>query len=186
MTGNRAGLAGPLLVAAILLFAATAPGWAAKCTAEHAHYVQAGGGEFTAGFARAGKYGTAASDLFFVVRSKSHAYWFRFNVANGYGGISIEPISNPASSRPEEGPLPLLPEGDDRPPIAFIPYTAGLRALDNPPQAGEAPPPVIVLPDLGSVLWYDAAALGSKKERELMSRSAFRLAGCDRKARLRD
>lgn len=149
---------------------------AASCVAEHARYAQVGRSDFTAALRPAGVESTAESDLLFVVQSKSHAYRFRFRQANGYGGISLEPMVNSAIKSGEDNGLPDLPD------IRFIPYRADLTEIADAPRSGGRPPPRIVLPDLGARLWYDAAALGGPKERESMSRSAFVLIGCDRKA----
>jgi len=160
-----------------------APLHAAGCPAERARYIQPDSRDFTAAFVRAGRHGTVASNLFFVVRSRQGSLWFRFNSANGYGRISLEAITDPATSDPQDGPQPLNtssnPTEDDDTvrDSTFIPYRADLTEIMMPPQAGEDAPPVIVLPDLGARLWYDTS--GSTKRLQ-MSRTAFRLSGCDR------
>lgn len=154
---------------------------AAGCPAERARYRQADGHGFTAAFIAAGSYGTAASNLFFVVRSRGGSHWFRFQVANGYGGIFLEAITDPATSNPDDGPQPLDTSSGRGPDErtargnAFILYRANLTEIENPPQAGDNAPPVIVLPDLGARLWYDTSASASRLS---MSRAAFRLTGC--------
>ncbi len=143
---------------------------AVSCPAEHARYVQAGRTGATAALVGAGRDGTAASDLLLIVKPKSRAYRFRFQQANGYGGISLEPIY------PAGQPLEM-------PGIRFIPYRADLTEIADAPRSGGRPPRVIVLPDFGATLWYDAAVLGGPNERDSMPRSAFVLSGCDRKLR---
>jgi hypothetical protein len=161
----------------LLLLAGVSPA-AAACTAERARYEQAGGG-FTAALLPAGPYGTAASNLFFKVEGKGRRLWFRFQASNGYGGIYLEPISDPGMADKETGPEPLAMGADEVPqPIAFIPYRADLMEIVNPPQAGEKPPPVIVLPHLGVLLWYGFGGSDGLTQRVAMARSAFRLAGC--------
>lgn len=169
-------------LAAVLFLQFPTVAMAASCFAEHARYVQAGRTGVTATLVLAGSDSTAASDLLFIVRPKSHAYWFRFQQANGYGGISLEPVRNPAGAKAGErrGSHPVdLPL--DMPEIRFIPYRADMTEIADAPRSGSRPPRLIVLPDLGAALWYDASALGGPKERESMSRSAFVLSGCDRK-----
>lgn len=159
-----------------------APLHAAGCPAERARYTQSDTRDFTAAFVRAGRHGTAASNLFFVVHSSRGSHWFRFNSANGYGRISLEAIPDPAGSNPQDGPQPIdassdsAEDGDAARDSTFIPYRANLTEIMNPPQAGGNAPPVIVLPDLGARLWYDTS--GSTR-RLHMSRTAFRLSGCD-------
>ncbi|HWM83940.1 MAG TPA: hypothetical protein VNQ56_17920 [Pseudolabrys sp.] len=164
------------------------PTHAAGCPAEHAHYRQAGSHGFTAAFVAAGNHGTAASNLFFVVRSRNGNHWFRFQVANGYGGISLEAITDPAISNPDDGPQPLDtapgrgPDEKEGRNNAFIPYRANLTEIQNPPQAGDNAPPIIVLPDLGARLWYDT---GTSADRLFMSRAAFRLTACTKRTKAR-
>lgn len=161
MQKHRAALAGLLI-----LFPMGAD--AASCPAEQARYAQAGRTGVTATLARAMHDGTAASDLLFVVALKSHAYRFRFQQSNGYGGISLEVLREPARTEVQE----------DEPEIRFIPYRADFTEMADAPRSGKPAPHLIVLPDLGATLWYDAAALGGPAERVALSRSAFVLAGC--------
>lgn len=160
-------------LAGLLVLLLTAGSAAADCRAEHVLYSQAGRTGVTARLVRAGHDGTAASDLHLIVATKSHAYRFRFQQSNGYGGITLEPVLN--SGAPTDRP----PDVSD---IRFIPYRADWTEISDAPQAGGRPPSVIVLPDLGATLWYDAAALGGPQQRQTMSRSAFLLSGCERKA----
>jgi hypothetical protein len=161
MQKYRAALAGWLL---LLPMGADA----AACPTERTRYVQAGRTGVTAALAPAGRDGTAASDLVFTVTLKSHPYRFHFQQSNGYGGISLEPIRQPAGAKAQE----------EMPEIRFIPYRADFTEMDDAPHSNKPAPHLIVLPDLGATLWYDAAALGGPRERETMSRSAFVLAGC--------
>lgn len=178
-------------LAGLLILPLPAAAAAASCTAEQAHYVQAGRTGFTAMLVRAGAESTAASDLLFVVKSKSHAYRFRFQQANGYGGISLEPVLYLTEAKTGDGTTMARmaaqgrPQGDqllDMPEIRFIPYRADLTEIADAPQSGGRPPQLIVLPDLGAALWYDSSALGGPKARTAMPRSAFVLAGCGRRA----
>jgi hypothetical protein len=166
-------------VLGLLLLAEASPARGAACTAERARYVQAGGG-FTAALVYAGSYGTAASNLFFKVEGKGRQLWFRFQTSNGYGGIYLEPISDPDTANKESGPASLATgeESGDAQAIAFIPYRSNLIEIADPPQAGDAPPPVIVLPGLGVLLWYGFDAADGVAQRVAMSRSAFQLARC--------
>ena len=163
-------------VAALLFLQAPAAAMAGSCSAKNARYVQAGSSGVTATLVPAGSDGTAASDLLFIVKLKAHAYRFRFQQSNGYGGISIEPIRQLKQDR-EGQPVEL---SSDMPDIRFIPYRADLTEMADAPRSDGQAPQFIVLPELGSVLWYDASALGGPKQREAMSRSAFALSGCDR------
>lgn len=141
---------------------------AASCLAERARYVQAGRTGVTARLAPAGDDGTAASDLVFVVALKAHAYRFRFQQANGYGGISLDPLPGPTKTQAQE----------EVPDIRFLPFRTDFTEIADAPRASKPAPHLIVLPDLGATLWYDAAALGGPAERQMLSRSAFVLAGC--------
>jgi hypothetical protein len=151
---------------------------AAACTVENARYVQVGTPGATASFGFAGGESTAASDLVFLVQPASHAYRFRFQQSNGYGGISLEPARH--SSEADDRRVDRSEATSDLPAIRFIPYRADLTEIADAPRSGAVPPSLIVLPDLGEALWYDAYALGGPAEREVMSRSAFVLSGCDR------
>lgn len=168
------------ILALAVFLPSVSPLFAGECPAERARYTQVGSRVFTAAFVAAGSYGTAASNLLFVVRSRHESHWFRFQAANGYGGIYLEAITDPATANPEEGPRPRGASGDTQLDggvrgNAFIRYRANLSEIKNPMQAGESAPPVIVLPDLGATLWYDTSVLADRLN---MSRAAFRLSGC--------
>ena len=156
---------------------------APACTSRDAHYAQPGRDGFRAQFAPAGRFGGVGSDLFFVVRSRTQAFWFRFTVANGYGGVGLEPIEDPAKAD-EDGPRPLR-AGENEPAhgLSFLAYRADMRVLHNPPMAATPAPRVLVLPSLPLALWYEPKTVGGAEGRVGMSLSGFVLAGCGAKRR---
>jgi hypothetical protein len=157
----------------------TAPVHAAPpCAAREAHYAQPGRDGFRAQFMPAGRFGGVGSDLFFVVRSRTQAYWFRFTVAHGYGGVGLEAIENPENAD-EDGPRPIPGDEDDfARGLPFLAYRADMSVLDNPPMAATRAPRVLILPTLPLALWYAPNSIGGTEGRVGMSMSGFVLKGC--------
>lgn len=129
-----------------------------------------------------------ASDLYLKLTTPLRDYWFTFSVSQGYSGISIFPVTDPAA---EGGPRDLLgppfganADGITAPDIMsdlrFLSLDADLVVFFEPPLSGEAAPPYIMLPELGRALWYDSAALtgDDNAERDPMPRGVFKRTQC--------
>lgn len=125
-----------------------------------------------------------ASDLYLNLVTPQRSYWFTFSVSQGYGGISILPVSDPHI---EPGPRDLLsgPEGEARMEeiggfLRFLAFDAALGIANDPPNRGDEAPRHILLPELGQGLWYSAAAFTDDPaaDRDPMPRGLFRQSGC--------
>lgn len=125
-----------------------------------------------------------ASNLYLNLVTPQRGYWFTFSVSQGYGGISILPISDPYI---EPGPRDLLegPEGEARMEeiggfLRFLAFDKELGIANDPPNRGDEAPSHILLPELGQGLWYSAAAFTEDPaaERDPMPRGLFRRSGC--------
>lgn len=125
-----------------------------------------------------------ASDLYLHLLTPQRGYWFTFNVAQGYGGISIWPVTDPYA---KPGPRELLASenGEDLLEevggyLRFMAFDKDLKIANEPPRQGEDSPLYILLPEIGMGLWYSAAAFSEdeKAERDPMPRGMFIRAGC--------
>lgn len=153
------------------------------CPAERAIYTLKSQPAFTAGFIPAEHYASMASDLYFRVTSPQRTYWFTFSISNGYGGISLGPVGDPyvaADGDPNNGPVDLDAGELNYPYMRIYPMTEDWAVLDMPPSKGDQAPDVMFAPELGTVLWYAAAAISTDKTamRDPMNRGVFQLSGC--------
>jgi hypothetical protein len=153
----------------------------APCPAERATYRLKSDPAFTARFVPALHHASVASRLYLGVRSPRRQWWFVFGASQGYGGLFVEPVSDPtlASAR-EDGPKRLGGEADAAAVMAFLPMTRSLDLLPDAPQPGEAAPDAFLVPDLGSRLWYDPVGLAGDPEArpEAMKQGIFVRSGC--------
>ena len=171
--------------------------FAADCPAERAVYTMhsADDGIFRAQFIPSLHMATAASDFYFKLSTPQRSYWFGFSSSNGYGGITLLPISDPyAEEAREDGPRDLLgtpktPEEEDGlihqlSTLRFIALDQDLMELPDPPSSGDPAPPFLMMPEIGSALWYGPGALtdDAAAERDPMPRSAFKLTECLKEA----
>ena len=129
-----------------------------------------------------------ASDLYLRLVTPQRDYWFTFSVAQGYGGISILPVTDPYDA---SGPRDLLaaPYGDNPDGatsdevggwLRFLSLDADLNVVLDPPMRGDAAAPYILLPELGLGLWYEAAAFTDDPtaDRDPMPVGLFRRGAC--------
>lgn len=120
-----------------------------------------------------------ASDLYLRLTTPQRDYWFAFSAAQGYGGISILPITDPYV---EPGPRSLLDEDDDHIMgwLRFLALDADLGIAADPPSRGDEAPPYIILPEIGVGLWYDPAAFTDAPGdvRDVMPRGVFKRSTC--------
>ena len=125
-----------------------------------------------------------ASNLYLNLVTPQRGYWFTFSVSQGYGGISILPVSDPYI---EPGPRDLL-EGPGIEALMeevggylrFMAFDAALAIANDPPNRGDEAPLHILLPELGQGLWYSAAAFTEDPaaERDPMPRGLFTRKAC--------
>jgi len=152
----------------------------APCPAERAIYeMRTESGDFAAGFVPARSSAGIASNLYFQLTTPQRSYWFKFAVANGYGGVSLVPISDPyAQAAATDGPREL--GAAETAAMGFYAFNDRLLALDAPPQAGEASPSYLMFPEVGAALWYGPAALseGATDERDPMPLGMFQRTQC--------
>ncbi len=138
-------------------------------------------------------FASTASGLYMKFESPQRTYWFNFGSSMGYGGTSVNPVSDPyAEDARENGPRDLLPEGEGedyvdtvnrtntRNNLVFYTLDADLNFASDPPQIGEPAPAYLMLPEIGMTLWYGAAALSEDEtaSRDPMPRGTFRLVSC--------
>jgi hypothetical protein len=125
-----------------------------------------------------------ASDLYLRLTTPQREYWFTFNVAQGYGGISVWPISDPHAA---PGPRELI-AGDDAEAkleevggyLRFLPLDDNLAIANDPPNAGDDSPAYILLPEIGQGLWYSTSVFTTDPaaDRDPMPRGVFKRTGC--------
>lgn len=125
-----------------------------------------------------------ASDLYLKLVTPHRGYWFTFSVSQGYGGISILPVSDPTV---EPGPRDLLDGADGEARmeeiggfLRFLAFDETLQIANDPPNRGYEAPLHILLPELGQGLWYSAPAFTDDPtaDRDPMPRGLFRRVGC--------
>lgn len=177
---------GRLKVAAILavLVAPAAPFAPAEaggtpCRANGARYVLQGAPEVTALFRGAGTEATAASDLVFQIRTApDREYLFLIHRAQGFGRMSLQPVSHPGRTEGYRHRPLRQPEGE--PPLFFHAFDRRLRTLTDPPREGVEAPRYIFVPDVAQRLWYDPASLtdSPRTERDVVPAGLFRRSHC--------
>ncbi|RYE72883.1 MAG: hypothetical protein EOO80_19725 [Oxalobacteraceae bacterium] len=192
----RPGFALAALQFALIAAPAIAQEAPLACAAERAVYTMVDeNGEFRAAFIPALHHASVVSDFYFKLTTPQRAYWFTFSASNGYGGITLIPVSDPYAPKAQEnGPTELLREASDTfeedaqrellATLRFIPLDHDLKELPNPPSSGDTAPPYLLLPEIGVTLWYGASSLTEDQsaQRDSISRSAFKLVGCAQEA----
>lgn len=186
-----------LAFGALALALVSAPAFAAECPAERAVYTMHSedDGDFRAQFIPTLHMASAASDLYFKLTTPQRSYWFGFSASNGYGGVALMPISDPyAESAREDGPRDLLgtpetpeEENDMMRQVAALRFIAlgdDLMETADPPSSGDDAPPYLMMPEIGTSLWYGPLALTEDPEaqRDPMPRGVFKLAECLKEA----
>jgi hypothetical protein len=151
----------------------------ALCRANGADYVLEGAPHVTALFRGAGSQATAASDLVFQIRTApDREYLFLIHQAQGFGRMTLEPVSHPGRT---EGYRyrPLLPPAGE-PPLHLYLFDRQLRTLTDPPREGAQAPRYIFVPDVAQRLWYDPASLTDRPgiARETVPLGLFRRVHC--------
>lgn len=161
----------------------------ATCPVERAVYELKWEDEtFRAAFIPARTHASIASDLYYRLTTPQRAYWFKFNVSQGYSGMTLFPVSDPYA---EGGPRDLLgqPYGDSQEAAAATEILTSLRfySLDSeltflfePPMRGEDAPAFVMTPEIGLTLWYSPAAISEDKSafRDPIPRGLFRRTAC--------
>lgn len=175
------------LLPAMALFALLPPRAEARgatCRANGAHYALQGAPHVTALFRGAGGQATAASDLVFQIRTApEREYLFLIHQAQGFGRMSLEPVSHPG--RTEGYRYRSLPQPQSEPPLFLYTFDRRLRALANPPREGMEAPRYIFVPDVAQRLWYDPASLTDRPgiARETVPVGLFRRVHCGNRRR---
>lgn len=132
----------------------------------------------------AGTMANIASDLYLHLVTPQRGYWFTFAVSQGYGGISILPVTDP---RIAPGPRNLLdgPENEAamdevRGYLRFMALNSALDVANDPPNRGGEAPPYILLPELGQGFWYNLSVFTDDPDadRDFMPRGLFKRSGC--------
>ena len=165
----------------------------ATCPAERAVYELKWEDEaFRAAFIPARNQASIASDLYYRLTTPQRTYWFKFNVSQGYSGITLLPVTDPYHAEAAtNGPRDLLgpPYGDNKDAavatyvlvsLRFYALDAELNFLFEPPMRGEDAPAYVMTPEIGLTLWYDPAAISEDKtaDRDPMPRGLFRRIAC--------
>jgi len=166
----------------------------ASCPYERAVYeMPSEDGMFRVSFVPGLHFASAASTLYMKFESPQRVYWFNFGMSLGYGGTSVNPVSDPyAEDARENGPRDLLPEGEGedyidavnrtntRNNLVFYTLDAELNLASDAPQAEEPAAPYLMMPELGMTLWYGPAELSDDESamRDPMPRGTFRLVSC--------
>lgn len=129
-----------------------------------------------------------ASDLYLKLITQVRTYWFKFEVSQGYSGISVLPVTDPYSKGGSKDllgpPFGDNPEGtseiDVLSALRFLAFDETLNVLFEPPVSGDEAPPLMMLPEIGRALWYDTAALTDAPgaDRDPMPRGMFKRTGC--------
>lgn len=162
------------------------------CPADQAVYrLETEDGPLEMGFIPARNYISAASDLYLYLTTTQRTYWFSFSVSNGYSGMTLHPVSDPAAPDPGgAGPRELLPDhfGEDTDPaeteiwntLRFYALDADLTFLFEPPLSGDPAPAYVMAPEIGLTLWYDPQALTEDPaaDRDSIPRGIFPLVEC--------
>lgn len=161
------------------------------CGAAQASYRLDADPRFGARFVRLGFRASGDSPYFLRLTTPAQAYWFRFAMSNGYGGMTLIPVRDPSRADPAEGAQDLQQTPAELEEFTIIAerlrvYTLDrqLQFLDYPPdpEAGrDDAPPFLLMPEMGNLLWYEPALLNGREgtPREAMPRGLFRLAACD-------
>lgn len=173
-------------IAAAILSALSQPaiaqGGADTCPAERAVYeMRANDSEdiWRLSLVPARHMASVASNLYLRLTTPQRDYWFTFSAAQGYGGISILPVTDPYI---EPGPRSLLDgDGDDIVGwLRFLALDADLGIAVVAPSRGDEAAPYIILPEIGVGLWYDPAAFTDAPGvvRDVMPRGVFKRSAC--------
>lgn len=126
------------------------------------------------------RHASEASQLYFRLRTPQRAWWFTFSAAQGYGGLTLWPVSDPTTpGAAADGPRELE-TNDQEPPIGIHPLRRNFEVLEQAPQLGAEAPEVLFAPGLGAALWYRPEQLAgdSQARREWMPRGVFEQVAC--------
>jgi hypothetical protein len=170
-----------LLALAAIAFGSS--GAVAACPAERAVYRLKADRAYSAALVPARHHASSVSRLYLRVSSRDRSWWFIFGATHGYGGLFVEPVTDPtAPAAADAGPDKLL-KGDAQP-FAFYSLTKALDLLDVAPQPTEDAPEAFFIPQLGSTLWYSPANLSgdASAKAEAMPRSLFVRVACQVRA----
>lgn len=185
----------PALLLAVMLAACQPPAPEVaprlSCGAGQASYRLDADPRFVVRFVGLGFRASGESPYFLQLTTPTQAYWFRFAMSNGYGGMTLIPVRDPSQADPAEGAEDLQQSPAEL--EAFMGIAERLRVytldrqlqfLDYPPDpaAGrDEAPPFLLMPEMGNLLWYEPALLNGRDDtpREEMPRGLFRLAACD-------
>lgn len=160
------------------------------CPVERAAYAMGTeDGDFSLSFIPARSYASMASDLYLCLGTPQRSYWFVLTMSNGYGGMTMLPVSDPyQESAKQDGPRHLLEvDGVDAQihaqtltNLRFYLLDEKFDFISEPPASGEPAPAFIMMPELGATLWYDPAAVSEDPaaKRDPMPRGVFRFMSC--------
>lgn len=154
------------------------------CRTNGAEYVLQGARHVTALFRGAGSQATGASDLVFQIRTApDREYLFLIHQAQGFGRMTLEPVSHPG--RTEGYRYRPLPQPVGEPPLHLYAFDRRLRALNDPPREGRQAPRYVFVPDVAQRLWYDPASLTDRPgiARETVPGGLFRRVHCGNRRR---
>ncbi|WP_439574967.1 hypothetical protein [Phreatobacter sp.] len=187
MTGiGRLAQAAAFTLSMAILATASAPAEARRtqCRANGAHYVLQGAPQVTALFRGASTQSTPSSDLVFQIRTApDREYLFLIHQAQGFGRMSLEPVSHPG--RTEGYRYRSLPQPEGEPPLLLYTFDRRLRTLESPPREGVEAPRFVFVPDVAQRLWYDPASLTDRPgiDREVVPVGLFRRVHCGNRRR---
>jgi hypothetical protein len=152
----------------------------AACPSERAVYRLKGDPTYSATLVPARHHASAVSQLYLRVASPARSWWFTFGATQGYGGLFLDPVTDPtAPAAAPDGPRKLV-QAEREYPISFYPMTRSLDVLDVAPQAQQPAPEAFFIPHLGPMLWYNPVALSGDRnaKAETMPRSLFIQSEC--------
>ncbi|MBS3848265.1 hypothetical protein KD146_06100 [Devosia sp. BSSL-BM10] len=165
-----------------------------SCPADQAVYrLQTEDGPLEIGFIPAVSFISAASDLYLYLTTTQRTYWFSFSVSNGYSGMTLHPVSDPAEASNagrEGGARELLADYFAADPDAaeqevwaslrFYSLDSDLTFKFEPPLSGEPAPAYVMMPEIGLTLWYEPQVLTEDPgaDRDPIPRGIFELTEC--------
>ena len=145
-----------------------------ECRFDHAEYVDQAG----AGFSIRPEGPSSSSetgDVRLTIRSSVSGVTYRFQTStgNGYSTTTLNPISGPDTKEPA---------ARWRTTIAAYAFHRDLKPVGDFPTASDPAPAYLLIPELGSSLWYMAEDLGGPSLtsglREVLPRAFFELTRC--------
>lgn len=152
----------------------------AACPSERAVYRLKGAPAYEVALIPARRHASQASQLYFRLKSPRRVWWFTFRAAQGYGGLTLWPVSDPTSaSAAADGPRELE-TNDAEAPIGVHLMRRDFSVVEQAPQLGGTAPDVLFAPGLGAALWYRPEQISGDPAagREWMPHGVFERAGC--------